>query len=146
MKNGENRVQPPFDDEFQKRDDGCNAVDCRSGAMRKMRIHLLSRVTWTSIRSIHIGPFCDTCQIYDSAVYEGLLSLDKDNKVIPVLAESYTANGDQTEFTFKINPKAIFSDGAKVEAKDVKWSWERLKNVKGSPSFLADTIDSIENA
>ncbi|MBD7990531.1 ABC transporter substrate-binding protein [Ochrobactrum sp. Sa2BUA5] len=88
--------------------------------------------------------FCDTCQIYDSAVYEGLLSLDKDNKVIPVLAESYTANGDQTEFTFKINPKAVFSDGAKVEAKDVKWSWERLKNVKGSPSFLADTIGSIE--
>lgn len=35
--------------------------------------------------------FCDTCQIYDSAVYEGLLSLDKDNKVVPVLAESYTA-------------------------------------------------------
>lgn len=88
--------------------------------------------------------FCDTCQIYDSAVYEGLLSLDKDNKVIPVLAESYTANGDQTEFTFKINPKALFSDGSKVEAKDVKWSWERLKNVKASPSFLADTIDTIE--
>lgn len=88
--------------------------------------------------------FCDTCQIYDSAVYEGLLSLDKDNKVIPVLAESYAANGDQTEFTFKINAKAVFSDGSKVEAKDVKWSWERLKNVKGSPSFLADTIDSIE--
>ena len=88
--------------------------------------------------------FCDTCQIYDSAVYEGLLSLDKDNKVIPVLAESYAANGDQTEFTFKINAKAVFSDGSKVEAKDVKWSWERLKNVKGSPSFLADTIESIE--
>ncbi|SUW36722.1 glutathione-binding protein gsiB [Brucella abortus] len=88
--------------------------------------------------------FCDTCQIYDSAVYEGLLSLDKDNKVVPVLAESYAANGDQTEFTFKINPKAVFSDGSRVEAKDVKWSWERLKNVKGSPSFLADTIASIE--
>ncbi|GAA5665842.1 hypothetical protein Brsp07_04349 [Brucella sp. NBRC 14130] len=88
--------------------------------------------------------FCDTCQIYDSAVYEGLLSLDKDNKVVPVLAESYTANGDQTEFTFQINPKAVFSDGSKVEAKDVKWSWERLKNVKASPSFLADTIASID--
>ncbi|MBC2887092.1 ABC transporter substrate-binding protein [Ochrobactrum sp. CM-21-5] len=88
--------------------------------------------------------FCDTCQIYDSAVYEGLLSLDKDNQIVAVLAKSYTANGDQTEFTFKINPKAVFSDGSKVEAKDVKWSWERLKNVRGSPSFLADTIASIE--
>ncbi|MFP3590273.1 ABC transporter substrate-binding protein, partial [Paraburkholderia sp. SIMBA_055] len=76
-------------------------------------------------------------------VYEGLLSLDKDNKVVPVLAESYATSDDQTEFTFKINPKAVFSDGSRVEAKDVKWSWERLKNVKGSPSFLADTIASI---
>lgn len=76
--------------------------------------------------------FCDTCQIYDSAVYEGLLSLDKDNKVVPVLAESYASSDDQTEFTFKINPKAVFSDGSRVEAKDVKWSWERLKTSRAA--------------
>ena len=79
--------------------------------------------------------WCDTCMIYNAAVYDGLLALDKDNKLVPVIAESWTVNGDQTVFTFKLNPKATFSDGSKVEAKDVKWSWERLKNIKGSPSY-----------
>lgn len=88
--------------------------------------------------------WCDTCMIYNAAVYDGLLALDKDNKLVPVIAESWTVNDDQTVFTFKLNPKATFSDGSKIEAKDVKWSWERLKNIKGSPSDLASTISSIE--
>ncbi|MDW6023813.1 ABC transporter substrate-binding protein [Mesorhizobium sp. BAC0120] len=88
--------------------------------------------------------WCDTCMIYNAAVYEGLLALDKDNKVVPVIAESWTVNDDQTEFTFKLNPKAVFSDGSKVEAKDVKWSWERLKNMKGGPADLASSIASVE--
>ena len=33
---------------------------------------------------------------------EGLFSFDKDMKVIPVLAESYTANDTATEFTIKL--------------------------------------------
>ncbi|TIU43278.1 MAG: hypothetical protein E5W31_03955, partial [Mesorhizobium sp.] len=64
--------------------------------------------------------WCDTCMIYNAAVYDGLLALDKDNKLVPVIAESWTVNDDQTVFTFKLNPKATFSDGSKVEAKDVK--------------------------
>jgi peptide/nickel transport system substrate-binding protein len=31
-----------------------------------------------------------------------------------------------------LTPAAKFSDGSPVEAKDVKWSFERLKNVKGN--------------
>src|ERR1043165_8081765 len=70
--------------------------------------------------------WCDTCQIYDSAVYEGLTTLDKDMKTVPRLAQSWSANKEMTEFTFKLNPAAKFSDGSPVEAKDVKWSFERL--------------------
>lgn len=91
-----------------------------------------------------VRSWCDTCMIYNAAVYEGLLALDANNKLVPAIAESWTVNEDQTEFTFKLNPKATFSDGSKVEAKDVKWSWERLKNVKGTPSDLASTIASVE--
>ncbi|WP_425476019.1 ABC transporter substrate-binding protein [Mesorhizobium yinganensis] len=88
--------------------------------------------------------WCDTCMIYNAAVYDGLLGLDANNKLVPVIAESWEASPDQTTFTFKLNPKAKFSDGSPVEAKDVKWSWERLKNIKGSPSDLAASIASIE--
>lgn len=88
--------------------------------------------------------WCDTCMIYNAAVYDGLLGLDAQNKLVPVIADSWEASDDQTTFTFKLNPKAVFSDGSKVEAKDVKWSWERMKNIKGSPSDLGATIASIE--
>jgi len=89
--------------------------------------------------------FCDTCQIYLGAVYETLVAIGKDNKTIePGLAESFEANADQTVFTFKLNPAAKFSDGSPVEAKDFKWSFERLKAIKGNPSFLMDSVKTVE--
>ena len=88
--------------------------------------------------------WCDTCQIYNTSVYEQLVTLDKDNKLQPLLAASWTSNADQTLFTFKLDPAARFSDGSAVESKDVKWSLERLKNIKGNASFLADPIVGIE--
>ncbi|MDQ7249776.1 ABC transporter substrate-binding protein [Dongia sedimenti] len=88
--------------------------------------------------------WCDTCQIFDTSVYEHLTTLDKDNKLVPLLAASWISNKDQTEFTFKLDPAAKFSDGSAVEAKDVKWSFERLKNLKQSSSYLTDTIEQID--
>ena len=89
--------------------------------------------------------FCDTCQIYFSNVYETLVALGADNKTIgPNIAASWEVNGDATQFTFKLDPAAKFSDGSPVEAQDVKWSFERLKAVKGNPSFMMDSLASIE--
>jgi len=89
--------------------------------------------------------YCDTCQIFMTAVYETLVGLDKDNTtLIPRLATKWTSNADQTEFTFDLDPDAKFPDGSAVTSADVKFSWERLKGLAGSASYLASTIDSIE--
>lgn len=89
--------------------------------------------------------FCDTCQIYLSSTYQGLVKLGADNKSIePLLAESWEVNADQTVFTFKLVSNAVFSDGTPVEAKDVKWSFERLKNLKADASFMMSPVKSIE--
>jgi peptide/nickel transport system substrate-binding protein len=89
--------------------------------------------------------FCDTCQIYLSSVYARLVDLDKDNKsIVPYLAKSWQTNADQSQFTFKLDPDAKFSDGSPVEAKDVKWSLERFKNIKGSAAYMMDSLKSIE--
>jgi peptide/nickel transport system substrate-binding protein len=87
--------------------------------------------------------FCDTCQIYLSAAYETLLTLDAANKIVPLLAKSWEVNTDQTHFVFHLQEKATFSDGTPLTAKDVKWSFERLKNVKGAASYFMDGIKSI---
>ncbi len=89
--------------------------------------------------------FCDTCQIYVSSAYESLVGMGADNKtLVPLLASSWDVSDDQTRFTFHLDPKAVFSDGSPVESKDVKWSWERLANMKGGPSFMMDGVTSIE--
>ncbi|WHA43905.1 ABC transporter substrate-binding protein [Agrobacterium larrymoorei] len=88
---------------------------------------------------------CDTCNMYMYAVYETLVRLGTDNKtILPALAEKWTPNADNTSFTFNLNPKAVFSDGTPVEAKDVKWSWERLANLQGGMAWLFEGVTSIE--
>lgn len=89
--------------------------------------------------------WCDTCQIYLSSVYETLVGLAPDNRtLVPGLAESWEVSDDQTQFTFHLHPDAVFADGSPVEAKDVKWSWERLRNLKSGASFFMDPVQSIE--
>ncbi|MFG6611894.1 ABC transporter substrate-binding protein [Sulfitobacter sp. 1A12057] len=89
--------------------------------------------------------FCDTCQIYLSSVYDTLVALGADNQSLqPGLAESWTVNDAQTEFEFTIRDGAKFADGTSVEASDVVWTFQRMKNLKGSPSFLMDGMISIE--
>ena len=88
----------------------------------------------------------DTCQIFMTAIYETLITLDPadPNTQIPRLASKWEANADNTVFTFTLNPDAKFADGSPVEPKDVKWSWERLANVKGSASYLMAGFKSID--
>ena len=89
--------------------------------------------------------FCDTCQIYLSSVYDRLVDLSEDNQtIVPLLAKEWTISDDQTVFTFKLDPAGKFSDGSPVEAADVKWTLERLKNMKGGIAYLLDTVTSIE--
>lgn len=98
-----------------------------------------------STHSIHTAPFCDTCQIYLSSTYQGLVKLAADDRSVePSLATEWSANDNQTEFTFKLDPKAVFSDGSPVEAKDVKWTFERLKNLQADPSFMMKAVIAID--
>jgi peptide/nickel transport system substrate-binding protein len=90
--------------------------------------------------------YCDTCQIYLTAVYETLIGVDPTDisKLLPRLAESWEANADNTVFTFHLNPKATFADGSPVTSADVKFSWERLAGLEGSASYLMAGLKSIE--
>jgi len=78
--------------------------------------------------------YCDTCQIYLSAVYQTLIGVDPTDikKLLPRLATKWEANADNTVFTFTLDPKATFADGSPVTADDVKFSWERLAGLEGS--------------
>lgn len=89
--------------------------------------------------------FCDTCQIYLSAAYQTLVTLGPDNKtLVPHLATAWEVSPDQTRFSFKIAPNAVFADGTPVSSADVAWSLMRLKHMKADASFLMDALSAVE--
>jgi len=82
-----------------------------------------------------------TGQIVDRALYSTLLTYTDDNLVLqPQLASSYTVSANGDSYTFTLNPKAVFSDDNAVTAQDVVFSFQRLQNIQGNPSFLLDGI------
>ncbi|MGW1995838.1 ABC transporter substrate-binding protein [Embleya sp. NPDC001921] len=75
-------------------------------------------------------------------VYDTLLTFAGGDvtKPVPLLAASYEAAPDAKTFTFPLRPEARFSDGSPVTAKDVVFSFNRVKNLKGNPAFLLDGV------
>ena len=51
-------------------------------------------------------------------------------EIVPLLADSWTISPDGLVYTFKLNPKAKFTNGRKVTAADIKYSIERSVNPK----------------
>ncbi|MEO8613323.1 MAG: ABC transporter substrate-binding protein, partial [Chloroflexota bacterium] len=80
------------------------------------------------------------------ATYDTLLEIHADdlNTIVPGVADSYEVSDDGLTYTFKLHPDVKFASGNPLTAEDVRFSWTRLKNIKGNPSFYADQIASVE--
>lgn len=59
-------------------------------------------------------------------LYAGLTRLDEEGNVYPSLAASWTLSDDGLTYTFTLRDGLTFSDGAPLEAQDVRRSWLRL--------------------
>jgi peptide/nickel transport system substrate-binding protein len=64
-------------------------------------------------------------------------------QVAPRLADSWTISDDGLVYTFNLHPDVKFTSGNPVTAEDVRFSWTRLINLKGNPSFYADLVESV---
>ena len=64
-------------------------------------------------------------------LYEPLLTMHSvEDKAVGVLAQSWNISPDQTEFTYKLNPKAKWSDGKAITAADVQFYYDVIMNPK----------------
>lgn len=59
-------------------------------------------------------------------VYEGLVKLDGNGRIVPLLARSWTLSPDRTTYDFTLQPGVKFSNGAPFTASDVKFSIDRV--------------------
>ena len=82
-------------------------------------------------------------QVLIGNVYEGLLSRDSDNKVQPGLAKSWDISNDGTTYTFHLNENMNFSNGDKLDADDVAWSINQLKEKQ---YYNANQVESLDKA
>ncbi|WP_433238067.1 ABC transporter substrate-binding protein [Streptosporangium sp. CA-135522] len=77
------------------------------------------------------------------AVYDTLLTFEGSDvtKPVPSLAESFELSADGKVLTLKLRQGATFADGSPVTADDVVFSLNRVRDMKGTPSFLLDGVE-----
>src|SRR5690606_32778420 len=90
--------------------------------------------------------YTQTTGFVNHATYETLVTFpDEDaSEIIPMLATEWSVSEDGLTYTFKLLEDVVFSSGNPLTADDVVFSFMRLKNIKGNPAFLADSIASVE--
>jgi peptide/nickel transport system substrate-binding protein/oligopeptide transport system substrate-binding protein len=89
-------------------------------------------------------------------LFNGLVRLDADLKIIPDIARKWDISEDGEKYTFYLKKGIRFSNGREVSASDFKYSFERLLSphtrspntwvldrIKGADDFMAGRTDSI---
>ncbi|MDR7544771.1 MAG: ABC transporter substrate-binding protein [Armatimonadota bacterium] len=81
----------------------------------------------------------------DYLIYDTLTSLDYDNTVKPGLAEKWEISPDGKTYTFTLRQGVRFHSGKPLTSADVKFTFDRWKTVRGSPTaFNIASVESVE--
>ena len=79
------------------------------------------------------------------SLYDALYIVRGD-KIEPNLIDSFAANDDATVFTIKLKQQAKFHDGSPVNAKAVVYSFNRLLEISGPPTYRWANIADQKSA
>ncbi|SMX50322.1 ABC transporter substrate-binding protein [Maliponia aquimaris] len=79
-------------------------------------------------------------------VHDSIVTVDKELKVIPSLAESFEQSADGLVYTFRLRPGVIFHNGKTMTSADVKYSFDRCRDpATGAVNFeVFNNVASIE--
>ncbi len=79
-------------------------------------------------------------------IYEGLVRLDENGHVLPLLASSWTISDDGLTYRFKLQPGVTFHDGTPFDSSIVKFSLDRARapdSTNAQKQFF-EPIDHVE--
>jgi peptide/nickel transport system substrate-binding protein len=93
----------------------------------------------------HIITAFNSFAIVNGTIYEGLTAIDKDLRIAPALAQSWTVSPDGKTYTFKLVAGATFHDGSAMTADDVVSSLNRVVS-KDIASPLASRLAAMDKA
>lgn len=80
----------------------------------------------------------------NSLIFSGLTAHDKDNKVVPSLAESWEFDKSTNTYTFKLRKDVKWHDGEKFTADDVKFTIEAINDEKNQSEIASNYEDINE--
>ncbi|MGE5808652.1 MAG: ABC transporter substrate-binding protein, partial [Nitrospirota bacterium] len=78
-------------------------------------------------------------------LFNGLVRFSENLDIVPDLARSWQLSADQMTYTFRLRPDVLFSNGRRVTARDVKYSFERVL-IPQTKAPLTWVLDKIEGA
>jgi oligopeptide transport system substrate-binding protein len=79
-------------------------------------------------------------------LFEGLITYDKDNNIIPGMAERWSISSDGTVYTFNLRRGLKWSDGTPLSARDFVYSYYRVLDPKLAAQFSVMLTDFIKGA
>ena len=91
----------------------------------------------------HITTAFSSFQIVNGTIYEGLTQVDKDLRLGPGLAESWTVSADGKTYLFKLRSGVTFHNGAAMDSADVVASLRRVLG-KDIASPLASRLAALD--
>jgi len=87
-----------------------------------------------------------TTNMINHSTYDSLVSFEGEDLTTPVprLASEWAVSEDGTSYTFTLQPDVTFASGNPLTAADVKWSFDRVRNLQSNPLFLVEKITAVE--
>jgi peptide/nickel transport system substrate-binding protein len=84
--------------------------------------------------------FEPTAAIVDRGIYDTFFTYKGGDLAhpVPMLVQSWKASKDAKTFVFNLRRNVHFADGTPLTSADAVFSFRRLINLKGNPSFLLD--------
>ncbi|MDD2758070.1 MAG: ABC transporter substrate-binding protein [Patescibacteria group bacterium] len=80
-------------------------------------------------------------------LYAGLFGYSPSQKLVPELAAAYTISDDRKVYTIKLREDAVWTDGEKIDADDVVFTFETIQNPETNsplyPSFQGVTLTRV---
>lgn len=81
-----------------------------------------------------------------NTTYDQLVEIKAGNlgKIEPKVADSWEFTPDMKTFTFKLHPGIKFASGNPLTAEDVRFTYDRIKNVKAAASTNISALEKVE--
>ena len=76
--------------------------------------------------------------------FEGLVKFDRNNNVVPALAESWEKSDDGLTWTFHLRKNLKWSDGSPLTSKDFAYAWRRIADPATAAPYGYDLLSVVK--